>query len=432
MRYAAIAFLMVLSAFFSASETAFSSVNKIRLRHDADKGSKKAARALKIAESYDRTLTTILIGNNIVNILSASLGTIVFTELFGAAGVGIATAVMTVLVLIFGEIIPKNLAKENSERFAPASAGLLDVMIKLLYPLSSLFMLLKNKVSGMFKAGGKPSVTEDELKYLIDEIEEEGVLEEQESDLVQNALEFDEKTVEQILVPRVRICAVEKNADISEIRDKFISEGYSRMPVYENDIDNIIGMITEKDLFSLLSRPDPPADVSEIIQKAMHFTEFMRISEALREMQRAKQHIAVVNDQYGGTRGIVTMEDIIEELVGEIYDESDEVDQSFTELGENVYEVAASMAVADMTERMDLPDDLIKSESNTAGGWAMELFGRIPKTGETVTDGIFTVSIAAADESHVERLTVKVDRPGDDTDDTKNEERTSDSDGNIS
>ena len=411
MEYAAIAVLLLMSAFFSASETAFSTVNKIRLRHEADKGNKKAARALKIAENFDKTLTTILVGNNIVNILSASLGTIIFTELFGQAGVGISTAVLTVLVLVFGEILPKSIAKEMPEKLSFAFCGPLNFLIWILTPVSAVFMLLKKAVSKMNKSAAQPSVTEDELKYIINEIEEEGVLEEQESDLVKSALEFDEKTVEQILVPRVRVCAVDKDSDIAEVRDKFISEGYSRMPVYDQTIDNIIGIITEKDFFRLILNNNDVHSIESIIQKPLHFTEFMLISEALREMQRTKQHIAVVNDQYGGTCGIVTMEDIMEELVGEIYDESDEVDHSFTDLGNNCYEVSAFMSLSDMADRMNIPEDIIESDSNTAGGWAMELFGRIPTVGETITNGIFTIKILAADESHVERISIKVDRP---------------------
>ena len=411
MEYAAIAVLLLMSAFFSASETAFSTVNKIRLRHEADKGNKKAARALKIAENFDKTLTTILVGNNIVNILSASLGTIIFTELFGQAGVGISTAVLTALVLVFGEILPKSIAKEIPEKLSLAFCGPLNFLIWILTPVSAVFMLLKKAVSKMNKSAAQPSVTEDELKYIINEIEEEGVLEEQESDLVKSALEFDEKTVEQILVPRVRVCAVDKDSDIAEVRDKFISEGYSRMPVYDQTIDNIIGIITEKDFFRLILNNNDVHSIESIIQKPLHFTEFMLISEALREMQRTKQHIAVVNDQYGGTCGIVTMEDIMEELVGEIYDESDEVDHSFTDLGNNCYEVSAFMSLSDMADRMNIPEDIIESDSNTAGGWAMELFGRIPTVGETITNGIFTIKILAADESHVERISIKVDRP---------------------
>lgn len=411
MEYAAIVVLIIMSAFFSASETTFSTVNKIRLKAYADDGNKKAARALKIAEKYDKTLTTILIGNNIVNILSSSLATIIFTALFGDGGVGISTFIMTVLVLIFGEILPKSIAKENAEKMALAMGGLLNLFIVVLTPFSAFFMLLKKAVSKLYSKGNSPSVTEDELKYIINEIEEEGVLEEQESDLVRSALDFDEKTVEQILVPRVKVCAVEKNSSIEEIREKFLSESYSRMPVYEENLDNIVGIINEKDFFRLISAKEPPSGIGDIIQKALHFTEFMTISEAFREMQTQKQHIAVINDQYGGTGGIITMEDIIEELVGDIYDESDEVDHSFVDLGGSWYEVDASLNIWDMEEKMELPRDLIESESNTAGGWALELFGRIPEAGEEVRSGIFTVKVMSADESHIERLLINVDKP---------------------
>lgn len=411
MEYAAIIVLLMMSAFFSAAETAFSSVNRIRLKHSADEGNKKAARTLKIAEHFDRTITTILIGNNIVNILSSSIGTVVFTKHFGDAGVGISTAVMTVLVLIFGEILPKTYAKVNAERLSLTIAGMLGFIIKIFTPLSSLFMLLQNTVTRISKGSDSPSVTEDELKYIINEIEEEGVLEEQESDLVKSALEFDEKTVEQILVPRVKVCAVEKDADIEEVRQKFLSEGYSRMPVCDHGLDNIVGIINEKDFFRLISSDDPPGNIHGILQKAIHFTEFMPISEALREMQRQKSHIAVINDQYGGTGGIITMEDIIEELVGEIYDESDEIDRSITDLGDGCFEVAAWVTLRDLADRMDIPQNLIDSDSNTAGGWALELFGRIPETGEETSQGIFTVKIISADESHVERLMIKADKP---------------------
>ncbi|HOV41465.1 MAG TPA: CNNM domain-containing protein, partial [Oscillospiraceae bacterium] len=226
--------LLLLSGFFSASETAFASVNRIRLKNYAAKGDKRAAKALEISENYDRTITAILVGNNIVNIASASLGTIVFTELFGDGGVGIATAAMTVLVLVFGEILPKSIAKENAEGVALSVAGILNLAIMLLTPLTWIFSKIKLFASKLvFSGEERPSVTEDELKYIIEEIEDEGVLEEQESDLVRNALEFDEILVGEVLVPRVNVVAVEKNQPVSEIEELFLNEMYSRMPVYE-------------------------------------------------------------------------------------------------------------------------------------------------------------------------------------------------------
>ncbi len=412
MDVAAIIILIGMSAFCSASETAFSSVNKIRMKHLADSGDKRAARTLRIAEQFDKTLTTILIGNNIVNIGSASLGTVLFTRLFGEKmGPGISTAVMTIVVLIFGEILPKSFAKENADSMSLKISGILDFFIKLFTPLSAFFMLLQNVMAKFYNKGDSPSVTEDELKVIINEIEEEGVLEEQESDLVRSALDFDETTVEEILVPRVKVCAVEKNESVDEIKQKFLTEGYSRMPVYEDNLDNIVGIVNEKDFFRLIAADDPPDNINGIIGKAIYFTEFMKISEALKEMQQKKQHIAIISDQYGGTGGIITMEDIIEELVGDIYDESDEIDHRVMKTAENTYEVDSSVTLHDLEEKLDLPDDLIKCESNTAGGWALELFGKIPSVGEEVQNGIFTFKVVSADESHVERLLIKIDKP---------------------
>lgn len=413
MEVVAIIVCVAFSAFFSASETALSTVNRIRLKALADGGDKRAARTLEITQKYDKALTTILIGNNIVNIGSASLGTVLFTRLFGSAGAGISTIVMTLIVLTFGEIMPKTFAKENADRIAIAFGGFLNFLIKIFTPLSAFFMLLKKITAKVYKKGDSPSVTEDELKYIINEIEEEGVLEEQESHLVRSALDFDETTVAEILVPRVKVCAVERNESIEDIKQKFLSEGYSRMPVYEENIDNIIGIINEKDFFRFVTSENKSDDYSPIITKAIYFTEFMTISEALKEMQQKKQHIAIISDQYGGTGGIVTMEDIIEELVGDIYDESDEVDNSVVLLNSGEYEVDSSVSLHDFEEKLDLPDDIIKCESNTVGGWATELFGKIPEVGETVKDGIFTLSVISADESHVERLHINLEQDND-------------------
>lgn len=412
MEYAAIILLIIMSAFFSATETAFSSVNKIRLKHEASNGNKKAARALKIAENFDKTLTTILVGNNIVNILSTSLGTVICTELFGAKGVGIATAAMTVLILIFGEIMPKSLAKENAEKFALSFGGLLNVFIVVLTPVTFIFRGLKNLVSKLFKSGSDaPSVTEDELKYIIDEIEEEGVLEEQESDLVRSALEFDDKNVSEVLIPRVRITAVEKNDSLEHIRELFFTEQYSRMPVYEKNIDNIIGFIHERDFFKLTVSDEHADGIESIIHEVIYITEFQTVSEVLARMQKEKIHMAIIKDQYGGTYGMVTMEDLIEELLGEIYDETDEEDHSFIKISDNEYDAAADFNLREFEEKLGLPEDTIKSESYTLGGWALELFGRIPQAGDEVKDGIFTLKVLEAEENRIIRLKITVDKP---------------------
>lgn len=401
-----------MSALFSSMETAFSTVNKIRLKHQAANGSKKAERALKIAENFDKALTTILVGNNIVNILSSALGTVIFTELFGAAGVAVATAVMTILVLIFGEIMPKSFAKQHAESCALAFAGLLGAIMWLLTPISAIFAQLQKAMAKLSKGEDAPNFTEDELKYIINEIEDQGVLEEQESELVKSALEFDETTIEQILVPRVKVVAVERNDDPDEIMEIFIRDRYTRLPVYDKSIDNIIGLINEKDFFALKFRSEgKPLNIEDIIQKALYVSEMKLISEVLYEMQRTKIHMAIVKDQYGGTSGIVTMEDIIEELVGEIYDETDEVVHNVVEVAKHMYDVQADLSINDMLEELELPENLIETDSNTVGGWVMELFGRIPETGATETSGIFTVTILESDEQSVSKVGIKIDMP---------------------
>lgn len=407
-----IAVLLLFSAFFSSCETAFSSVNKIRLKNYASDGNKRAEQALDIANKFDNALTAILIGNNIVNIASTSISTVLFTKLFGNKGVGIATAVMTILVLIFGEILPKSYAKENAEKLALLFTPFLRILIVVLKPIIIVFSGLKKIVEKL--AGNsekKPSVTEAELKYIIDEIEEEGVLEEQESDLVRSALEFDEIQVSEILIPRVKVVAVEINTPVDEIREIFLTEFYSRIPVYEKSIDNIIGIITYKDFFKKVV--GQKSDISGIIQEVLHISDLKLISEALKEMQSRKTHMAIVMDQYGGTKGIITMEDIIEELVGEIYDENDEVITTFQKISDNVYEVSGGLSINDMIEKLDINNEIVTS-ANTAGGWVMELMGHIPAENETIQTDIFKITVISADEQTVNKIRIELTIPEED------------------
>lgn len=397
-------------------ETAISSVNKIRLKHDAANGKKSAQRTLRIAENFDKTITTILVGNNVVNILISSLGTVLFTNLMGASGVAVSTAVMTVVVLTFGEILPKSMAKQHAESYALGTSGILSFLCWLLTPISFIFIQLQKLTSKLFKAKDSgPSVTEDELKYIIDEIEDEGVLEKNEGTLVRSALEFDDTTCEEILIPRVKVSAVDISDSIDDIAEIFINERYSRLPVYDKSIDNIIGFITDKDFFALIlkEKDEKPTSIESIVQKVLYVHESRLISELLVDMQRFKIHIAVVKDDYGGTSGIITMEDIIEELVGDIYDENDEVVQSVTRTGEDMYEIKADLGLADMLEKLDLPDNIIdvdSYESNTVGGWAVELFGYIPPVGATVKNGIFSITVLDGDERTINKIGLKLDR----------------------
>lgn len=395
--------LLVLSALFSSCETAFSSVNKIRLKNYAAKGDKRAEKALKIANKFEDALTAILIGNNIVNILSTSISTVLFTQILGPGGVGAATVVMTVLVLIFGEITPKSFAKNHAEQCALMFAKPLSAFMIVLKPVVMVFKVIQK----LFKPKTEqPSVTEDELKYIIDEIEEQGVLEEQESDLVRSALEFDEITVDEILIPRVNVIAIEKNTPFNEIKEKFLTDMYSRLPVYEKNIDNIIGVITNKSFFRLMN--ENKENISDIIQEIIHISDLKLISEALKEMQKSKMHMAVVMDQYGGTKGIITLEDIIEELVGEIYDENDEIIAHFVKTGDNEYEVSGELSISDMLENLDMPEDKIECSGNSVGGWIMELLGHVAVENETVQNDIFKMTVLSMEDQKILKIRLEI------------------------
>lgn len=395
--------LLVLSALFSSCETAFSSVNKIRLKNYAAKGDKRAEKALKITNKFEDALTAILIGNNIVNILSTSISTVLFTQILGPGGVGAATVVMTVLVLVFGEITPKSFAKNHAEQCALMFAEPLSAFMIVLKPVVMVFKVIQK----LFKPKTEqPSVTEDELKYIIDEIEEQGVLEEQESDLVRSALEFDEITVDEILIPRVNVIAIEKNTPFNEIKEKFLTDMYSRLPVYEKNIDNIIGVITNKSFFRLMN--ENKENISDIIQEIIHISDLKLISEALKEMQKSKMHMAVVMDQYGGTKGIITLEDIIEELVGEIYDENDEIIAHFVKTGDNEYEVSGELSISDMLENLDMPEDKIECSGNSVGGWIMELLGHVAVENETVQSDIFKMTVLSMEDQKILKIRLEI------------------------
>ncbi len=397
-------FLICFSAFFSASETSYTSANKIRLKSKAEGGSKAAERALKIIHKYDKTLTTILIGNNIVNILTSSLATVMCISLFGEEmGSLVATVAATIIVLIFGEILPKTIAKSNAETFACAISGIMTFLMTVFTPLSAVFILLQRGANKLFSSKEKEvSMTEQELISIIDEIEDEGVLEEQEGSLVRSALVFDETIVSQVITPRVNIVAVEINADTEKVKDIFIKEQYSRLPVYEKTVDHIVGVITQHDLFEKIVNGES-FTISEIMQDTLHIPSLMKISDVLKQMQKNKIHLAVVVDQYGGTEGIVTLEDIIEELVGEIWDESDEITAPVKFISETVFETSGEVSQNDFNRFFEARamDFRINTDSNTVGGWLFELFGRIPEVNDSIKTADFNITVKSLEDFRV-------------------------------
>lgn len=406
--------MMIFSALFSSTETAYSSVNKLRLKNYEAQGNKRAKTALKLANKFDDVLTAVLIGNNIVNITTSSVSTVIFIGIFGSKGAGISTVVVTILVLIFCEVLPKSYAKRNAEKLALAFATPLSVLVTLLKPAVLFFNALSSLVSS---GDDSPSVTEDELKFMIDEIEEQGVIEEQESDLVKSALEFDDITVNKILIPRVKVIGIDVNSTLDEIKETFSSEMYSRLPVYEKSLDNIIGIITNKAFFKMLV--EGGSDIHNIIQEVAHIADSKPISQAMRVMQRSKVHLAVVTDQYGGTKGIITLEDIIEELVGEIYDEDDEIVTSIVKVGENLYEVAGDTYIGDLIEQLELDEDMIQTGCTSVGGWVTDVMEHIPEAGETAQTGIFRIKAVAVNELTVEKILLEIADTGNDEENEK-------------
>ena len=384
--------LVAFSAFFSASETAFSSLNQIRLKSRADDGDRTAARVLAMSEQYDKLLSTILIGNNIVNIAAASIGTIIFTKMLGAErGATVSTMVLTVVVLIFGEVTPKSLAKEMPETVATAVAPVLSLLMLVLTPLTWLFSQWKRLLNHFVHSSESDTITEGELMTMVSEAENDGELTDRESELIRSAIEFDDVEVEEILTPRVDVVAVEDDISLEELAQTFAESGYSRLPVYHGTIDNIIGVVHEKDFY--IARLKKATKIDDLVAPTLYTTGSTQISQLLRTLREQHHHMAVVVDEYGGTEGIITLEDILEELVGEIWDEHDEVTEDFRKQSDGSWLVSGSASVDDLFETLDLPEDE-DIDSNTVNGLVQEKTCHLPKVGDHFSlgeyDGVVT------------------------------------------
>ena len=379
----ALVILVAFSAFFSASETAFSSLNQIRLKSRAEDGDPSAARVLAMSEQYDKLLSSILIGNNIVNIAAASIGTVLFTRLLDPQrGATVSTIVLTIVVLIFGEVTPKSLAKEMPERIATAVSPFLSLLMLLLSPLTWLFTQWKKLLGHFIHSGEADTITEGELMTMVSEAESDGELTDRESQLIRSAIEFDDVEVEEILTPRVDVVAVEDTTSLEELAQTFAESGYSRLPVYHDNIDNIIGVVHEKDFY--LAKLKKAATVEDLVVPTLYTTGTTQISQLLRTLREQHHHMAVVVDEYGGTEGIITLEDILEELVGEIWDEHDEVTEDFRQQSDGSWLVAGSASVDDLFETLDLPEDE-DIDSNTVNGLVQEKTRHLPKVGDHFT-----------------------------------------------
>ena len=390
--WVALVILVGFSAFFSASETAFSSLNQIRLKSRAEDGDSSAARVLAMAEQYDKLLSTILIGNNIVNIAAASIGTILFTQMLGAErGATVSTIVLTIIVLIFGEVTPKSLAKEMPEKVATAVSPFLVLLMALMTPLTWLFTQWKKLLGHFVHSGEADTITEGELITMVSEAENDGELTDRESELIRSAIEFDDVEVEEILTPRVDVVAVEDDIPLEELAQTFAESGYSRLPVYHGTIDNIIGVVHEKDFY--IARLKKATKIDDLVVPTLYTTGSTQISQLLRTLREQHHHLAVVVDEYGGTEGIITLEDILEELVGEIWDEHDEVTEDFRKQSDGSWLVSGSASVDDLYEELDLPEEE-DIDSNTVNGLVQEKTCHLPKVGDRFTlgeyDGVVT------------------------------------------
>lgn len=390
--WVALVILVGFSAFFSASETAFSSLNQIRLKSRAEDGDSSAARVLAMAEQYDKLLSTILIGNNIVNIAAASIGTILFTQMLGAErGATVSTIVLTIIVLIFGEVTPKSLAKEMPEKVATAVSPFLVLLMALMTPLTWLFTQWKKLLGHFVHSGEADTITEGELMTMVSEAENDGELTDRESELIRSAIEFDDVEVEEILTPRVDVVAVEDDIPLEELAQTFAESGYSRLPVYHGTIDNIIGVVHEKDFY--IARLKKATKIDDLVVPTLYTTGSTQISQLLRTLREQHHHLAVVVDEYGGTEGIITLEDILEELVGEIWDEHDEATEDFRKQSDGSWLVSGSASVDDLYEELDLPEEE-DIDSNTVNGLVQEKTCHLPKVGDRFTlgeyDGVVT------------------------------------------
>ena len=393
---------IIMSAYFSATETAFSSLNRVRMKSLAEKGNKRAALVLRLSENYDSLLSTILIGNNIVNITSTSVATVLFVRLLGEErGSSLSTLVMTIVVLIFGEVSPKSLAKEVPENFALFSAPILRVLVIILSPANFLFGQWKKLLSLIFKFSRENGITEEELLIMVEEAKQDGGIDEQEGTLIRSAIEFSDLTAEDVLTPRIDVAAVPADATQEEIADIFTETGFSRLPVYRENVDNIVGIIYQKDFYNQIYHTE--RKLEEIIRPALFIAMGKKVGQLLKELQQKKMHIAVVLDEFGGTAGIVTLEDILEELVGEIWDEHDKVVQEVEQISDREYLVMGSANVEKLFERLGKEREF---DVLTVSGWVMEVAEKIPAAGEQFRFEDLEITVLEMDDKRVEKVRI--------------------------
>ena len=405
----------ILSAVFSATETAYSTASKVRLTTMADEGDKKAAKVCKLLDRFEDVLYAVLVGNNIVNITATTLATLLFIAMLGDVGATVSTIVVTVVVLLFGEITPKILAKQNPEGFAKSVYGFLRCCMFVLTPITFVLGGWKWLMSKTFRFSKQASFSEEELITIVETAENEGQLEKHESELIRSAIEFEDLDVRDIMVPRVNVEAVPEDATMEEIYKVFAETAYSRLPVYRGDIDTIVGILHEKDFSALLH--DGKTDIGPIIKKCIYLTQSIKISTALGMLQKEKIHMAIVVDEFGGTDGIVTLEDILEELVGEIYDEHDREEEQIRKINDNTYIIKGDENFEEVLEKLDVKSPDEETEATTLGGFVSEQLDRMPAPGDKLTVDGMEMEVTKATDKTVDEIKVTVLPPEEDEDD---------------
>ena len=395
--------LLILSAYFSATETAFTSLSKVKMKSLANSGNKKAAQVLNICEKYDKLLTTILIGNNIVNIVLTTIATIYFTFHFPVSGAALSTVIITIAVLIFGEITPKNLAKEIPESFAMFSLPAIKLLIFIFTPINFIFTLWKKCLFTIFKVKKEATVTEEDIITIVSEAENEGEIDSDESEIIKSAITFNDIDVASVLTPRVKVVAIEKNLSKEEIFQTFKNSGFSRIPVYEENIDHIIGIINQKDFYEKVMLDT--YDIESIIVPVKYITSHSIVADVLKILQSEKSHIAIVVDDFGGTEGIITVEDILEELVGEIYDERDSVTENITKLSDNKYLIKGLVEIDELPEEFKFDGEY---DFTTVAGWIINTLEKIPEVGDSFEKDGLSVTVQSMTANRIDDILIEV------------------------
>ncbi len=398
-----IAALVIMSAYFSATETAFLSLNKTRIKTLIEKGNKRAALTLELSEKYDNLLSTILIGNNIVNIAMSSISTILFLDLLGNMGASVSTAVITVVVLIFGEISPKSIAKECPEKFAMFSAPIINVLLIVLTPFNFLFAQWKKLLAKLFNLNSDTKMSQEELLMLVEEVQQDGSIDKAEGELLKNAIEFSDLEAKDILTHRLDLAAAAVTDSKEDIAKVFAESKFSRILVYDDSIDNIVGVLHHKDFYTESGVTD--ANIRDIMTPPIFVIKEVKIDLVLRELQKKKSHLAVVLDEYGGTYGVITMEDILDELVGELWTETTEENEDFKKISDDLYRINASIDLDEFCEFFEIE---IESDMVSFSGWITDQLEKIPNTGDHFEYEGMQIRVLSTDSHRVSEVEVRL------------------------